>query len=132
MILDTSFLIALDGDASDARSLAGELETRGVPLRIPTIVIQELYVAVGLGSNAAENARKFEALVENKPVVPLTDAIARRAGALEGVHVGSDAKPDLGPADAIVAATARQFSEAVVTADDSDFEAVDGVELVTP
>lgn len=132
MILDTSFLTSLDGDASDARSLAGDLETRGVPLRIPTIVIQELYVAVGLGSNTAANARTFEALVENKPVVPLNDAIARRAGILEGVHIGSDAKPDLGPANAVVAATALQFSEPVVTADDSDFEAVDEVEVVTP
>lgn len=132
MILDTGFLIALDGDDEDAETAARELETRDVPMRVPTIVVQELYVAVGLGSEGRENAWKFESLLANSPVVPLDDRIARRAGVVEGRHVASDEKPDLGPADAIVAATALQFEEPVVTSDVSDFESVDGLDVVTP
>lgn len=132
MILDTDFLVALDDEESDAVGLARRLERRDVPLRVPSVVVQELYVAVGLGSNTVENARKFESLLANKPVVDLGDPVARRAGVLEGQHIASDSKPDLGPADAIVAATALQYSEPVVTNDVSDFEAVDGLDVVTP
>lgn len=125
MILDTDFLVALDeGDAAEAKAL--ELETAEVPLRVPTIVLQELYVAVGAGTNANQNARKFEALIANKPVVDIDENIARRAGVLEGQHLVSDEKPTLGPGDALVAATALQFNEPVVTSD-RDFETVDGL-----
>ena len=125
MILDTDFLVALDADDS-AVSKALELETADVPLRVPTIVLQELYVAVGAGDHANRNARKFEALVANKPIVDIDENIARRAGVLEGHHITSDEKPTLGPGDALVAATALQFNEPVVTSD-GDFETVAGL-----
>jgi predicted nucleic acid-binding protein len=51
-----------------------------------------------------------------------------RAGALESQHMGSDAKPDLGPGDAIVAATGLTMDEAVVTSN-GDFGAVDGLDV---
>lgn len=131
MILDTDFLIALDAEDEDALEKAAELEAEDVPLRVPTVVIQELYVGVGAGANAFENARKYEALMSNKPLVELTGPIARQAGVLEGAHLVSDSKPDLGTGDAIIAATGLQYNEAVVT-DDEDFTHVDGlsVELV--
>jgi len=125
MILDTDFLIALD-EGTDAREKALELETTDVPLRVPAIVLQELYVAVGAGGNANENARKFEALIANKPIVDIDANIARRAGVLEGQHLVSDSKPSLGPGDALVAATGLQFNEPVVSSD-GDFETVDGL-----
>jgi predicted nucleic acid-binding protein len=131
MILDTDFLIDLDAGNPEAIETAAELEADGVPLRVPTIVVQELYVAVGAGSESFTNARKYEALVANKPVVGMDEAIARQAGALEGQHIASDSKPDLGTGDAVVAATGLQYNEPVVTSD-RDFTAVDGlpVELV--
>lgn len=128
MILDTEFLISLRAEETPAETLASELETSGVPTRIPTIVIEELYVGVGAGSLPNENARDFEALVANNPVVPLDENVSRRAGAIEGLHLTSDSKPDLGPGDAIVAATGLTYNEAVVT-NDSDFEGVDGLQV---
>jgi tRNA(fMet)-specific endonuclease VapC len=126
MILDTEFLIELDDGNQAAREKATELEAANVPLRVPTIVIQELYVGVGAGSQSFENARKYEALMANKPVVEMDENIARQAGALEGRHIASDSKPALGSGDAIVAATGFQYNEAVVTSD-RDFTHVDGL-----
>jgi len=128
MILDTEFLISLRAGESGAVDLAAELEADSVPTRIPTVVVQELYVGVGAGGDAAENARAYEALVANKPVVDLDENIARRAGVLEGHHLMSDAKPTLGPGDATVAATGLVFNEPVVT-NDVDFEHVDGLDV---
>lgn len=126
MILDTDFFISLRAEDEGALELAAELEAAGVPTRVPTIVVEELYVGVGAGASTAENARTYEALVANKPIIPLDERIARRAGTLEGEHLTSDSKPDLGPADAVVAATGLVYEEAVVT-NDGDFEDVDGL-----
>ena len=126
MILDTEFLISLQAEEPGAVERAAELEADGVPTRIPTVVIQELYVNVGAGGDPNENARAYDALVANKPVVPLDENIARRAGVLEGEHLTSDSKPTLGPGDAIVAATGLVHNEPVVT-NDTDFETVDGL-----
>lgn len=131
MILDTDFLISLDEAADGAERKAAELEAADVPLRVPTTVVRELYVGVGAGSDSFENARKYEALLANKPVVELDANVARKAGVLQGQHLQSDAKPALGPGDAVVAATGLQYNEPVVTGDE-DFTAIDGltVELV--
>ncbi|MUV51439.1 PIN domain-containing protein [Haloarcula sp. KBTZ06] len=128
MILDTEFLISLQAEEPGAVEQAAELEADGVPTRIPTVVIQELYVSVGAGGDPNENARAYDALVANKPVVPLDENIARRAGVLEGEHLTSDSKPTLGPGDAIVAATGLVHNEPVVT-NDTDFETVDGLSV---
>lgn len=61
----------------------------------------------------------------------LTDSIARRAGELEGIHQDSDTKARLGYGDAIVAATALEYEEPVVTTD-ADFKAVDGLNVSSP
>jgi tRNA(fMet)-specific endonuclease VapC len=128
MILDTEFLISLQAEEPAAVERAGELEAAGVPTRIPTVVIQELYVGVGAGGDANENARAYNALVANKPVVPLNENIAQRAGVLEGQHLTSDSKPALGPGDAIVAATGLVYNDPVIT-NDADFETVDGLSV---
>jgi predicted nucleic acid-binding protein len=47
MRLDTEFLISLRAEEESALALAEELELGNVPTRIPTIVIEELYIGVG-------------------------------------------------------------------------------------
>lgn len=128
MILDTGFFISLKAEEDAALDLATELETAGLPTRVPTIVLKELYVAVGAGDIPTQNAGTYEALIANKPIVSLDENVSRRAGALEGQHIASDSKPELGPADAIVAASGLTMNEAVVT-NDRDFETVDGLDV---
>jgi tRNA(fMet)-specific endonuclease VapC len=132
MILDTSYLIALaEGDA-DAVALAREHEAAGLPQRIPSTVITELYVAVGAGESPNQNARKYEALVANLPVIEVDRNVARRAGVLQRQHLRNETKPNLGTADATIAAVGLAYNEPVVTTDESDFSRVDGLQIVTP
>ncbi|MFB6270604.1 MAG: PIN domain-containing protein [Halobacterium sp.] len=128
MILDTSFCIALRGGEEDAVEVAGALEAANVPTRIPTVVVQELYLSVGYGDHANENSRDYERLLANKPVVDLDENIARRAGVLQGEHRADDDKPNLGPHDAAIAATGLTYNEAVLTGDE-DFQSVDGLDV---
>jgi len=131
MILDTNFLIALREGQESAEAVAATVESQGLPLRVPTVVVQELYVGVGVGSQSNQNARAYEALVSNKPVVPLDENISRRAGVIEGQHIASDRKPTLGFADSVVAATGLVHNESVVTDDTSDLGTVDGLDVVS-
>lgn len=130
MILDTSFLIALRERHEGALELATEMETANLPTRIPTIVIWELYFGIGDGADLIENQRDYEALLANKPTVPLDASIARRAGFLIGAHRQSDTKTSLDPGDSIVAATGLAMNEPVVGRD-GDFDAVEGLQIET-
>lgn len=130
MILDTNFIIRLRKGDPGAKQKTKQLEQAGSPLRVPTIVVAELFVGVGAGSKKIANQRAYAPLIANKPVVPLDENLARRAGVLEGVHRASNTKPTLGLPDAIVAATGLAFNEAVVT-DDSDFQTVEGLTVET-
>jgi len=132
MILDTNFLGALKDQNSGARWKADELEASDVPLRVPTVVWFELFIPVGHTSQQRykiKDQQAYRRLIANKPTVELTRSIAKRAGVLEGEHRQSNDKPKLGPADAIVASTALELNEPVVS-DDGDFDDVDGLARV--
>ncbi len=131
MILDTNYIVALDNQDPDALALSQQHQSAGVPQRLPAATLFELYLAVGKGSQTTQNSRKYEELVGNLPVVTVDGNIARRAGALEGVHQASDTKPNLGTRDAMNAATGLVRNEPVVTDDTDDFGSVDGLEVVT-
>ena len=129
MILDTNFIGDLKSQNSAARKKAKKLERSDKPLRIPTIVGFELYISVGKVNKTKyiiKDLRAYKRLINNKPSAELTETIGRIAGILEGIHQRSDEKPELGPGDAIVAATGIYYDEPVVTAD-SDFDDVEGL-----
>ncbi|UIP00279.1 PIN domain-containing protein [Halobaculum sp. CBA1158] len=128
MILDTCFLADLRDNDEVAAEKAAELEATGLPLRVPSIVVWELYFGVGAGSETVTNQREYERLIANKPVVSLGGQLARRAGVLMGTHRVSDTKPTLDPGDSIVAATGLKYNEPVVTTD-RDFDSVDGLRI---
>jgi len=131
MILDTNYLIALQQGVPDAVSLARRHDGAGVPQRLPAAVLLELYVSVGAGDSAHENARKYEELVGNLPVVDIDENIARRAGALRGESLVDDTRPTLSFPDATIAATGLVYSEPVVTDDIDDFGAVASLDVRT-
>jgi len=130
MILDTSYIIALDEQDPDAIALSKEHDAANLPQRLPATVLSELYVSVGAGQNSHDNVRAYEELVGNLPIVDIDQNIARRAGVIQGDHLVSDTTPALGLADATIAATALVYSEPVVTEDTDDFGSVEGLDTV--
>lgn len=131
MILDTSFLRDLKERDEDTMGHARDIEARGVPLRIPSIVSFEWFYGVQYVQEPIQDQRRFRQLTAKKTYQELTDPIARKAGTLNAKHEQSDTKPDLRTGDSIVAATGLQLNEPVVTAD-SDFRSVDGLDVSIP
>ncbi len=127
MILDSSFLIDVQNGVDSATEKAREIESKSLPRRVPHVVLYELYVGVGKGAQSEENAERIESVVSSLPLEPTTPSIARRAGKIEGSLQSKDGA--VGAVDAIVAATALEYDEPVVTDDTEDFGRVDGLDL---
>lgn len=122
VVLDTNFFIDLEANRPEAIDKARAIEQAGVPRRVPRVVITELWIAVGKGTETAHNREKFERLIDGLPQVDLTAPIAKRAGEIEGQMQSADPNDvGVGLADAIIAATAIALDEPVVTDDKTDF-----------
>jgi len=128
VILDSSFLIDIQNGIPAAVDTIDEIESAGRPLRVPHVVVYELYIGVGKGTQSAQNRARIDAVLGSLTLEPTTLEIVRRAGELEGSLQQHDQA--VGAVDAIVAATARRYDEPVVTADDH-FARIDGVEVVS-
>jgi len=129
LILDTSFLIDVQNGVGSATEKAREIESNGRPRRVPHTVLYELYIGVGKGTQTEENRERIENVVSSLPLEPTTPSIACRAGRIEG-ELQKDGEA-VGAVDALVAATALDYDEPVVTADAEDFERVSGVRTET-
>ncbi len=129
MILDTSFIIDLQNSVADAVSKAEEIEEAGRPRRVPHVVLYELYIGVGKGIHTEDNRERLRDTLSALPTTSTTQSIAERAGVIEGELQVDD--EGVGAVDAIVAATAVEHDEPVVTSDVSHFERVPGVNVET-
>lgn len=122
MIVDTNFLIDLDTQIPAAVNKAQEIEQAGLSRKIPQVVISELWVSVGMGTTPAKNRRTYQRLLQGLPRADLTETIAKRAGEIHGQSKTDDPNNSgVGLVDAIIAATALQYGEPVVTNNATDF-----------
>lgn len=127
MILDTSFLIDIEANEQAALDKAAAIEASDAPQRVPALVVYEMFLSVGKGTRTEENRRTVERVLGSLPCEPATESITRRAGIIDGERMAEDESGGIGPADAIIAATALEYDEAVVTGDPTDFERVPDV-----
>ena len=125
MILDSSFLIDLMNADEDAITVADDLESTNEPQRVPTQVVYELYVGVGYTEQTHDEVGRIQSVLNSRPIVPLTDEIARRAGRIDGqLRREGD---QVGQGDIKIAATALRHDEPVVTRNPQDFNRISGL-----
>ena len=128
MIFDSSFLIdVMNGDVG-ALETVDEIEAAEVPQRIPAMTLQELYIGVGMSDLPEAEQREIERIIESRPVVPTSAAIARKAGRIDGELRAAGEPIDIG--DATIGATAVVCDEPVVTGNPDHFERISGIEVV--
>ncbi|WP_435552462.1 PIN domain-containing protein [Natrinema sp. CGMCC1.2065] len=133
MIVDTSFVLDVIDGINEALEKERELETEGVPLVIPTMTVLELYIGVGKVAHTTAERQRVEAVLDSYPLVPMTPSLSRRAGRLLGRRLTDAAAgdgPGIGKGDAVVAATALERDEPVLTGD-THFETISGIDVET-
>ncbi|PSQ56196.1 hypothetical protein BRD22_06555 [Halobacteriales archaeon SW_8_68_21] len=133
MILDTCFLISLEDQEKEAVEKSIILEAKEEEIRIPYVVISELYVGVGKGDHTEKNRKKSERVLTGYDFIEATPDIMRTAGEYEGQiqKQGDDDNDEgIGLGDVIIGATAVHTGEALVTENISDFEKIpDDIEI---
>ena len=123
-MLDTTYVVDLMGNDDGAVAKRDELLERGVPTAISTLSIVE----VGSGLDARSHREQFDAFVDGTTVVPLEQSAARRAASIQ--RDLQSAGDRIGNVDAMVAATAVDRDEPVLTRNVSEFRRVDALQVV--
>lgn len=123
MILDSCFVIDLMDDEEAAVAKLHELVADGRPLALSSLTVTE--VGVGLNSPVARD--RFDDVTDRMSVVPFEGSTARRAARIQR-GLRDDGSP-VGIVDAMIAATAVERDESVVTRNVSEFRRIDDVRV---
>lgn len=123
-MLDTSYVIDLMGNEDGALAKRDELLESGVPTAISTLSIVE----VGSGLGARSHREQFDTFVEGTTVVSLEESAARRAASIQRDLQSTGDR--IGNVDAMIAATAVDRDEPVLTRNVFEFRRVDGLQVV--
>jgi predicted nucleic acid-binding protein len=123
MILDSCFVIDLmdDGDAAVAK--LDELVASGRLLSLSSLTVTE----VGVGLNSPTARDRFDDVTDRMEVVPFDGSTARRAARIQRRLRGDGSQ--VGIVDAMIAATAAERDEPVVTRNFSEFRRIDDVRV---
>lgn len=124
MLLDTTFLIDLLDrlDAADYR--LDELIEDSTPIGVSVLSVYE--TGIGLADHERE---RFDSITEQVTVVPLRHDDTRRALSIQRTLF--DRGQRIGDIDAMIAATAAERDETVLTRNVDEFERVEAITVET-
>lgn len=129
MILDTTFLVDVLRKDRGALQRARDLEERGEPARIPTAVAFELWEGTERSTHPAKEQERVGDFLQRYPLLELSRRHAARAGRLAGRMERRGVA--LGDIDALIAGTALEEGEALLTRNVGDFERIPDLRVET-
>lgn len=132
MILDTSYLISLLERDEAAFQRGMDLYREGTPARVSMASVFELFYGAAVTLDDEERRRVRNVLMGYPPVA-IDEEIARLAATMLGRadrEAGGPMRSGVEANDAYIGATARAYSEPVLTRNVDDFERLD-VEVET-
>lgn len=129
MIEDTPFIIdVLNGDeGATGRLEAIERERR--PEKVSAITVLELHEGIAQTDRPEAERTKVLSVLDSKTAVPADHGVMRRAGDLSGDLINDGRRIDR--EDCVVAATALQEGEPVVTRNTDHFDRIPGLEVIS-
>ncbi|WP_228842283.1 PIN domain-containing protein [Halococcus agarilyticus] len=125
MILDSTFINDLVRQQPVATDKLAELIDTGTPIALSTLTVFE--VGVGLRGEAERHRERFDGVVDEIDVVPFTAAAARHATATQRKLV--DRGERIGEVDVLIAGTAVERDEGVLTRNVDEFGRIDALDI---
>ena len=130
MILDTSFIEDVTQEDDAALAKASTLRNEGIPERLSSMTLYELYWGVGYVEKPTEEIDRLDAVLETKEIYDITPRIARKAGRIAG-GLTAEGRALNDPGDEIIGATGIVYDEPVLTANMGHFERIPGLTVET-
>lgn len=127
MILDSTFINDLVRQQPVATDRLADLIGAGTPVAISTLTV--FAVGVSLRGEAEQHRERFDGVVEEVDVVPFTAAAARHATAIQRELV--DQGERIGEVDVLIAGTAVERDEAVLTRNVDEFARIEVLDVET-
>lgn len=129
MIEDTSFAIDVLRGEPRALERLRYIEAERRPEKLASITVLELYEGIEGADRPEDEQSRVLAVLESKHLVPAGYDVMRAAGTISGA-LFAEGRP-IDREDCIVAATALEEDEPVITRNGDHFERVDGLEVLT-
>jgi predicted nucleic acid-binding protein len=129
MIQDTSFLIDILNGDPDAQEVLELIERGNRPEKIASITSLELYEGIHRSQKPDSEKQKVLRVLDSKHVIPADHNVMKQAGELSGRLI--DAGEQIDREDCIIAATAIQENEAVLTRNTSHFTRIPNLDVET-
>jgi predicted nucleic acid-binding protein len=128
MILDSTFVHDVVHENDAAVNRLAELRDDGTPVALSALTVFE--IGVGLRGEAAKYRDRFDEKIEDLVLVPVGEAIARRA--LNIQHDLLDRGERIGARDVLIAGTTVESGDPrVLTRNVGEFERVEGLDVET-
>lgn len=127
MILDSTFINDLVRGRTDADEKLDDLIDSKTPIVMSALTVFE--VGIGLRSEAEKHQQHFDATVNRIEVVPLGVAESHTAVSIQ--HNLLDRGEQIGEVDVLIAGTAVERGEDVLTRNVDEFVRVKGLDVVT-
>lgn len=126
MLLDTTFLIDLTNQDSDAKAKLDELAEASSPVAFSVLTVYE----VGVGLSTTDERERYDRVTDSMSVVPLNHSTTQRAVSIQRTLRSNG--EEIGSIDALIAATAVESDDPrVLTRNVDEFERVDAIEVET-
>lgn len=122
MLLDTSFLIDVIRSSPPALALREEFETTSEPIRVPSVVLYELWEGIGRSRSPLREQELVEETLRSYPIVDLRPDHAIRAGQVSGALARRGIA--LEDVDLLIGATALVEEEEILTRNSKDFDRI--------
>lgn len=127
MILDSTFLVDVLRGSASVEELLEKLDASGPPF-VSAVTVMELYEGIQLADAEQAEREMVERVLEGLTEIPFDRGMAMRAGRINARLV--EAGEPIDETDVMIAATALEHDQPVVTRNERHFERVDGVTVV--
>ena len=125
MLLDTTFLIDLINRDPDAKAKLDELAEESTPVAFSVLTVYE----VGIGISATSERERYERVTDSMSVVPLGRSTSQKAVSIQ--RTLRSRGEEIGSIDALIAATATERADTVLTRNVDEFERVKTIDVET-
>lgn len=127
MLLDSTFINDLVRGRADADRTLDELIDRGIPVALSSLTVFE--VGIGLPGEAKQHRQGFSGVIDDIETATLGVAETRRALSIQR-DLYARGEP-IGAVDVLIAGTAAERGERVLTRNVEGFERVDAIDVET-